>query len=150
MPEVRKPWPERNVRRERSGWRDLWLNERHRQWGFNCPAVDIDLFLEYYDGTPAGIIEYKDINAAQINMDTKPNKSIKALRILCNNSKIPFIVCRYRKEDLKFRAVPFNSYAREVLPENKTFSETEWVKFLYRLRGYECPQIVLDGLKITA
>ena len=30
------------VRQERSGWRDMRLSERHRRWGWNCPAVDLD------------------------------------------------------------------------------------------------------------
>ena len=36
MPEVKK---------ERSGWRDLALSLRHKMWGWDCPAVDLDFFF---------------------------------------------------------------------------------------------------------
>ena len=33
------------VRPERTGWRDEKLSQRHRMWGWDCPAVDIDFLL---------------------------------------------------------------------------------------------------------
>ena len=48
------------VRQERTNWRDQELSARHRTWGFNCPAVDLDfLMVEYNIGKPVGLIEYK-------------------------------------------------------------------------------------------
>ncbi len=31
-----------SVRQERTGWRDEKISQRHREWGYNCPAVDLD------------------------------------------------------------------------------------------------------------
>jgi hypothetical protein len=49
----------RDVAKERSGWRDLELSQRHRAWGFDVPAVDIDYFLAYDNGKAVALIEYK-------------------------------------------------------------------------------------------
>jgi len=49
----------REVRPERTGWRDLELSKRHRQWGWDCPGIDLDfLFLEYDRGKAVAIVEY--------------------------------------------------------------------------------------------
>lgn len=37
---------EKEVKLEKTCWRDLDLLKRHRVWGWDCPAQDID-FLEY-------------------------------------------------------------------------------------------------------
>jgi hypothetical protein len=40
-----------------SCWRDEAISQRHRLWGFNCPAVDIDfLMIEYDQGKPAACV----------------------------------------------------------------------------------------------
>jgi hypothetical protein len=45
------------VKKERSGWRDLELSGRHRRWGWDCPAVDLDfLFLEYDKGKAVALV----------------------------------------------------------------------------------------------
>lgn len=37
------------VAEERNGWRDERISKRHRQWGRDCPAVDIDFLMLEYD-----------------------------------------------------------------------------------------------------
>ena len=52
------------VRAERTGWRDQALSDRHREWGFNCPSVDLDfLMVEYNIGLPVALVEYKNERA---------------------------------------------------------------------------------------
>ena len=47
------------VKEERSGWRDEMLSQRHRDWGFNCPAIDIDfLLIEYNSAKVKALVEY--------------------------------------------------------------------------------------------
>ena len=36
---------DKSVRAERTHWRDEALSERHRLWGYDCPAVDVDFLL---------------------------------------------------------------------------------------------------------
>ena len=65
------------VRRERSGWRDEWISKRHRLWGFDCPAVDIDfLMLEYDRSVPCALIEYKEQHARPVNLKHPDRKSV--------------------------------------------------------------------------
>lgn len=52
---------------ERSGWRDMELSGRHRIWGFNCPAVDLDfLMVEYNLGIAIAVVEYKHLSLIHI------------------------------------------------------------------------------------
>ena len=49
-----------NVKQERTNWRDEALSQRHRQWGWNCPGLDLDfVFLEYDKGRAVAVVEYK-------------------------------------------------------------------------------------------
>jgi hypothetical protein len=60
------------VRRERTEWRDLELSKRHREWGLNCPAVDIDfLMVEYYYGKPVALIDYKRFTGSKDNTQSQ-------------------------------------------------------------------------------
>ena len=119
------------VRPERTGWRDAKLRERHRQWGFNLPAVDIDLFLEYDNGTPAGLIEYKAESAMPMNGG---NPSRKALRKLADSAKVPFFGVRYSQDLTMYYVVPGNEYAKQYVPEPALFNEQIYVELLYRIR----------------
>ena len=137
------------VRQERTGWRDMRLSERHRQWGWNCPAVDLDfLFLEYDRGLPTAIVEYKHEQAQAVSLG---HPTYHAISVLADRAGVPFIICRYKDDFSLWRVTPANTLAREYMPDGEAyFSEPGWVRFLYRLRGYECPQSILDGLKVVA
>jgi hypothetical protein len=45
-----------------------------------------------------------------------------------------------------WRVTPLNDEAKKHLPDREDMTEPEWVKFLYRLRGYDCPQKVIDSI----
>lgn len=125
------------VRQERSHWRDEKLSLRHRDWGWDCPMVDIDfLALEYDKGCATAIVEYKNEYAEPANPQ---HPSYKALADLGNKAGLPVIGCRYKSDFKIWRAVPLNKIALNVLPEPKEFSEVEWVSFLYGIRGREVP-----------
>jgi len=128
---------------ERTGWRDQSLSLRHREWGFNCPATDIDLFLEYDNKKAAAIVEYKHERAIP-QMLSDPSNA--ALIDLGTRAGVPVFACRYTDNLSRFTAVPLNEAATKILPERQTMPESEWVKLLYRLRGRETPQHVLDHL----
>lgn len=96
----------REVRKERTGWRDQNLSERHRIWGWDCPAVDLDfLFLEYDRGKAVAIVEYKHERAA-IQHSIHP--TYQAMKDLSDRANVPLIGCRYANDFSWFRATPLN------------------------------------------
>jgi hypothetical protein len=126
------------VRNERTGWRDdLRLNDRHRQWGWDCPAVDIDkLFIEYDHGHPVAIVEYKNEHA-QIAHST--DTSIRAIIELGNRAQLPVFGVRYADNFSWFRVVPLNDDAKQFLPIAQKLTERDYVALLYKIRGRTLP-----------
>ncbi len=132
------------VRPERTGWRDEALSQRHRRWGWDCPAADLDfLFMEYDRGKAVAIVEYKNEHAA---LQYACHPTYRAMIDLGNKAGIPVFACRYSDDFTEWKAVPLNGKACEFLPERKTLTEQEWVSLLYSIRGYDVPQEVLDGI----
>ena len=130
------------VKQERTGWRDLTLSTRHRRWGWDCPAVDLDfLFLEYDKGRAVALVEYKH-KRAMPQFATHP--TYQAMIDLGNRAGIPVFACRYDDDFVDWGIVPLNAKATEFLPERSVMSEVEWVTFLYRLRGYDPPATLFD------
>lgn len=135
-----------DVRSERTGWRDEGLSRRHRRWGWDCPAVDLDfLMLEYDHGKASAIVEYKNEHAAP-QYATHP--TYQAMIDLGNRAMIPVIACRYTDDFSKWRVVPLNEFAKTFVPDRTEMTEKQWVKLLYKIRGYDVPDSVLDGIDI--
>lgn len=136
----------RQVRNERTGWRDEALSERHRRWGWDCPAIDIDaLFLEYDKGKASAIVEYKNEHAKP---QYASHPSYQALIDLGTRANIPVFACRYASDFSEWKVTPLNSVAKTIVPERITVSEQEWVRLLYKLRGYDVDQSVLDDINV--
>lgn len=121
------------VRKERSGWRDLDFSEHHRTWGWDCPAVDIDfLMIEYDHAKPYAIVEYKNERAKPAD----PNHpSFRAIRLLCDLARISFFGVRYSSDFLNYKVVPLNGKAKSFLPSRKEMTEDEYKKFLFIIRN---------------
>lgn len=143
---------------ERTGWRDQALSERHREWGINCPAVDLDFLMVEYDyGKPSAIIEYKNFRARPVS---RVHPTIRALSYLATQAKIPFFVVRYMSpkdcSNWKFDVSPINEFAESACEKylnNKIGSsgyliEAEFVSFLYAIRGrgFQLPEDVAHHL----
>lgn len=134
---------DRQVRQERTGWRDLALSRRHRRWGWDCPAVDLDfLFLEYDKGKAVALVEYKHENAAP-QYATHP--TYQAMIDLGNRAGIPVFGCRYAADFSWYKVTGLNTEARKWINGQVKITEREWVTFLYRIRGYELPQAIFDN-----
>jgi hypothetical protein len=134
------------VRPERSGWRDMELSHRHRRWGWDCPAVDLDfLFLEYDKGQPVALVEYKHENAAP---QYACHPTYQAMINLGTRASVPVFACRYAADFTSWTAVPLNIFARNLLPHRQVMTEREWVTFLYHIRGYELPVDVFDAAEV--
>jgi len=81
------------VAQERTGWRDQEISARHRMWGYDCPALDLDfLMLEYDQGKAAALVEFKNEKAMPIRMG---HPSIRALIGLADAANIPLFLVRY-------------------------------------------------------
>ena len=134
----------REVRPERPGWRDEALSRRHRRWGWDCPAVDLDfLFLEYDHGKASAIVEYKNEHAAP---QYASHPTYQAMIDLGDRAGVPVIACRYSDDFSEWKAVPLNETAKQFLPERAILDEAGWVRLLYKIRGYDVPQKVIDGI----
>lgn len=135
------------VKPERSGWRDLRLSQRHRAWGWDCPAVDLDLlFLEYDRGIPTAIVEYKHENAPP-QYASSPN--YQALINLGNRATLPVFAVRYTDDFEWWEVVPLNELAKGWCPARKQMTEIDWVKLLYHMRGFDPPQDLFDGHSVV-
>ena len=111
------------VRQERTGWRDESISARHRHWGFNCPAVDLDfLIVEYNVGKPVGLIEYKH-NKARMPIIEHP--TYRALSTLADGYRepLPFLVAFYWPDIWAFRLLPINETAQEHFYSGETLCE---------------------------
>lgn len=133
------------VKKERTHWRDLALNDRHRKYGFNCPATDIDFFLEYDGGKSVAIIEYKHEYAPKIH--PKTNYNIKALQNLASRAAVPFFAVRYANDFTWWTVVPLNKFAKQFLKTRTTMTELQYVTFLYDIRHRKIPQDVIRAIK---
>lgn len=124
------------VRKERTGWRDLGLSQRHRKWGWDCPGVDLDfLFLEYDKGKAVAIVEYKN-EFAPSQYATHP--TYQAMIDLGTRAGVPVFACRYKSDFTVWKVTRLNAVAERYLDDRTVvMTEKEWVTFLYKLRGYD-------------
>jgi hypothetical protein len=128
-------WSPDGTRQERTGWRDAAISSRHRTWGFNCPAVDLDfLVAEYNIGKPVALVEYKHCNARSPVYD---HPTYRALSDLADNyapGALPFVVAFYWPDIWAFRIIPVNGIAKQHFRHGQVLTELEYVRTLYRLR----------------
>lgn len=122
---------------ERTGWRDQEISRRHREWGMNCPAVDLDfVLLEFNHGVPVAVVDYK--HCAKANPLEGLNEwAIKAMSELYNRhgENLPFFVARYWPDSWAFKVLPMNEPARKLLSDEWTsMTEQQWVTGLHRIR----------------
>ncbi len=149
---------------ERSFKRDAWLSTRHRVWGPDVPAMDLDFILAEYDRcVPVVLIDYKH-ERATINLDSANTKTLTALGDMAG---IPAFIVRYGHTNKSgwsdwwevvppdsvswFQIIPLNIDAHATdMPShdnNTKLSELVYVSWLYDIRGRKIPQAIVD--KIT-
>jgi len=126
----------RDWRAERTGWRDAELSRRHGSWGFHCPAVDLDfVMLEYNHGTPCALVEYKHINAAEVDPDHATYRALVALADE-RTDPLPCFIARYDPDDWSFVVTPLNERARQHYAHcaGQRLTEQRFVRSLHLLR----------------
>lgn len=127
-----------DVTRERSSWRDLSLSRRHREWGIDCPATDIDCLVEIARGVPAALVEYKKAGADIV----RSYQSWKALYLLADRARLPFFLVRYSCDPWRFSIATANSIGWDAVSRitglktlrEVEFDELAYVRFLYSIR----------------
>lgn len=130
-------FPKPAVRLERTHWRDEELSARHRRWGWDCPAIDLDfLMMEYDQGKATALVEYKHETAPP---QRRSHPSYQALIDIGNRAQMPVFGVRYAGDFSWFRVTPLNPFARKWLDVQSEMGEQDYVKLLYRIRGRELP-----------
>jgi len=117
---------------ERTGWRDEGISRRHRTFGFNFPAVDLDMVLAEYDTCiPSALVEYKLDTAPAVDI-SKPN--YRVLNYLAGGSSIPLFVTRYSRDYSRYTIMPANSFALYYVPVITAMSEREYISLLSEVK----------------
>jgi hypothetical protein len=126
-----------DVRPERTGWRDAELSERHRLWGWNCPAVDLDfLMAEYNHGKPVAIVEYKHRRAQKPEITHPTYQTLIALADGYKDGPLPCLIAFYDPDGWRFKVQPINQAAQTAFADLQDgwISEQAFVRRLYLLR----------------
>jgi hypothetical protein len=136
---------------ERSGWRDMELSGRHRIWGFNCPAVDLDfLMVEYNLGIAIAVVEYKHYLAPPQNFKHPTYRALGGLYVpsATGFEQLPLLIARYWPENWSFAALPVNESARAWLAQGRwtPMTERQFVESLYKMRELAIDQRILQNL----
>ena len=132
------------VKQERSGWRDQWISQRHRAWGYDCPCVDIDfLAIEYTQRVPVALVEYKAARPFRIDTEAA---NYQALINASAGMNVPLLVVFYSPRYAWFYVQPLNYQAQRWFGRGQWLSEREYVGELYALRGLSVPSSVAGQL----
>ena len=124
--------PPDSSRQERTGFRDEAISRRHRTWGFNCPARDIDfLMVESDKRLPVALVDYKHVNASESEVNSREHEPIINMADKC---EIPFFIVLYDDVRWWFTVIPKNKFAKEIT-KTVTLTEHDYVWFQYELRG---------------
>lgn len=136
-----------NVKEEVNNWRDRRLSNRHRAWGWDCPATDLDfIMVEYNRNIPVAIIDYKHGNSKGSIQKICRSSSVQAQLTLANMAGIAFSVVLYWPDTWVFMTYPANDSARRVFNPGERLTELEYVKKLYSLRGIPAPAALVAAL----
>jgi len=143
---------------ERLNKRNLAYNNRHRLWGIELTAMDVD-FMEYDSktGKPLALIETKYGRITEVDLNEP------AFDALCSlaREEIPVFCLVYYPLDkdgklveadqpnadvahIQFYGVGVNAMGRKYLPKAKRMLEIEWVNLLREL--HHSPDESLVGL----
>ena len=134
---------------ERHNRRDDILSAKHRRWGYNLPATDVDFILcEYDHRIPKALIEHRHLNGS-VRFDS----NMTALARLADMANLPFFIVQYHyegddgtlwKEGITidtpayFRIIVGNKQAEKLwfTWDPDSFSnEEEYKAFLHEIRG---------------
>jgi hypothetical protein len=122
------------VRQEQKAWRDCAISARHREYGVDCPAVDLDfLLVEFHIGKPVALIEYKRYPTP---LSLTSNATFPALLSLAEDRRepLPLLVVRYWPDIWAFQNARLNIVAERHFSLGEILCERDYVARLYKLR----------------
>ncbi len=135
------------TKQERTGWRDEAISQRHRQWGFNCPCVDLDFVVaEYNLGLPVALVEYKHFKAWRPDLNHATYRALTALCDGYNDGPLPFFVAFYWPDIWAFEIMPVNAISYDLITKSRILTEREYVTGLYKMRKRCVDDAVLQTL----
>ncbi len=131
--------------------RDAIISQRHRNWGIDCPAMDVDFMLIEYDRLKAvAIIDYKHENStintnsagARVMANLADRAGICAYIVVYGHSeydKNGLWAAPTENSDMWFQVIALNAEAMEHQPRKQKLTEVEYVSWLYEARGRVIP-----------
>jgi hypothetical protein len=138
---------------EVTGWRDEEISRRHRLYGMNVPAVDVDFALVEYDmSEPKLIVDYK----RGLERDVQLDASLRALGRLysATGAQLPAYVVRYDVNPWRYTVAPVNASAivqagqLGVATHPHVLDEATYVeRLLYGARGRQLGKV--DRLRLA-
>lgn len=151
--------PTCETKQERTFWRDWKLSLRHRLWGIEIKATDIDFTVVEYSEDynfvrPVAIIEYKSENVPAAEVDAKNlSGQLSALNKISTRADLPFFIVVYTKDLNHYHVKAVNMWAKLHLGniDERHMTEEEYVTFLYVLRKPNAivPQSVIEKIRNT-
>ena len=139
----------KEVRVERTDWRDSKLGYIHKEYNFECPCDNVEfLMLEYDQSTPVALVDYR------LQGRLKAGCS-KAVTYICKNreKELPYLICEYKISDQKtieyVNMIPCNSSAVEKFGQQRKMSEKEFVKLLYKCREHIVSGRTRQGIELA-
>ena len=132
-------YDENGVRqREAKEWRDEWISERHRTWGYELPATDIDFMLVEYTGDrPVALIEYKTTNSIDYVGWLKVLRGHRPVSNLATQANLPSFIVAYDIKTITFYLKGTNQLS-EIYGSQVAWTvmnEASIIGFLKSLRG---------------
>ena len=116
-------------------WEGELISHRHRDWGWDCPVLDID-FIVVNNNTVSGIIEYKHSRSFVSPSGFKSHPSGKALCNLANTleKKVPVLIIYYNDNFDSFRVYPLtNGWNKYDKYYGTILNRDEYFRFLKEL-----------------
>lgn len=103
----------------------MTASQRHRLYGYNCPAVDIDLLLSSADsGNPAALIEFKRKFWAAVD---QYDINVKVVRAVAEAAGLPYLLVAYLDID--------TYHVHEGSDRWRTYTQIEYLYYLDGLRS---------------
>ena len=121
---------------ERTDWCDREISKRHRLWGDDLYAVDVDFcMVEYYSRRGVLLVDYKHfVKKESLYIHTASHDT---LAWLADGRDLPFCIVLYNFDarPRTFEVIPVNDEAKKYFGRRQILNEEQWVHHLHYLRG---------------
>ncbi len=138
------------VRKERTNWRDPYLDELHNNYNYDIPCENVEFLMVEYDlARPVAIVDYR--------YNGNNNPASEPVRIMCDSrdEPIPYIIVNYYIDDsinviASIDVHCVNDVAMIKIGDRNNISENDFVELLYSIREERVPGRAAEGRRIAA